>query len=162
MKKLFVLLFVALLLCGCSKKSQVTPIVDNISFVAKITYGDDEYLCDLTIKNNVLNLVVKEPEEIKDLSLMLDKNGAQANFRGISFTPDVNSYPQGAVVQILFDILDDVSKNKSAHLDDENCIITGNVNDYDYTFTFAPTGLPIRLTADDIGLVIEFNNVTII
>lgn len=153
---------VVLLLCGCSKNTQVTPVIDNISFAAKITYGDDKYQCESTVKNDVLNLVVKEPDEIKDLSLTLDKNGVQANFKGVSFTPDLNSFPQGAVVQILFDILDDVSKNKNAELKGENCVIVGNVNDYEYTFTFAPTGLPIQLSVDEIEFVVEFNNVTII
>lgn len=162
MKKFIVFPLILLLLCGCSQKKQVTPILDNISFVAKITYNDEKYECDSVINNNVLNLVVSQPEEIKDLSLTLDQNGVEANFKGVSFTPDVDSFPQGALAQILFDIFTDISENKKADLKDDNCVINGKIDEHEYIFTFAPSGLPIRLTINDLDFVVEFNNVTIL
>lgn len=160
-KKLFALSLTLLLLCGCAEKKAVTPVLNNISFTAEIDYGDSEFVGNATLSDGALNLTVTEPQEIKDLILMLDKNGVTAEFKGVTYTPDINSLPQGAIAQVLYDILNDIADNKTANCDEENCEIKGSVNGYDYTFVFSPSGLPISLDVDDLDLEIKFKNVTI-
>ena len=158
MKKLIVLSVIALLICcGCSKTNTTTPILDNISFTAQINYDKQEYVCDVVITESVLNIVVSEPEQIKGLTVKVDKNGTMAEFMGISYTPDLNSLPQGAVAQVLFSVLEDAAE-KSAVYVNENCEIDGNVNGYEYDFTFSPSGLPLSLVIEDLDLEINFNN----
>lgn len=161
-KKLFALSLTLLLLCGCAEKKAVTPVLNNISFTAEIDYGDSEFAGNATLSDGALNLTVTEPQEIKDLILKLDKNGVTAEFKGVTYNPDINSLPQGAIAQVLYDILNDITASQdTATCDEENCEIEGKVNGYDYTFVFSPSGLPISLDVDDLDLEIKFKNVTI-
>ena len=160
-KKLLAFPLVLLLLCGCGKPKAVTPALDNISFIAEIDYGDTEFAANASIAENTLNLVITKPQEIKDLTLNITKNGATAEFKGVTYTPNINSIPGGAIAQVLYDILNDIAGNKTANCDEENCEIEGSINGYQYEFTFSPSGLPISLQIDDLDLEIEFKNVTV-
>lgn len=163
LKKLFALSIVFLMLCGCGKKNNVTPVLDNISFNAEIEYGGSEFIADVSIKQDALNLVVSEPQEIKDLTLNVTKNGITANFKGLTYAADINSLPQGAIAQILYVIINDVKvlQNK-AICNEDNCEINSQANGYKYEFTFSPSGLPINLKVEQIDLDIDFKNVTLI
>ena len=160
-KKFLAFPLVLLLLCGCGKPKAVTPALDNISFIAEIDYGDTEFAANASIAEDTLNLVVTKPQEIKDLTLNITKNGVTAEFKGVTYTPNINSIPGGAIAQVLYDILNDIAGNKTANCDEENCEIEGSVNGYQYEFTFSPSGLPISLQIDDLDLEIEFKNVTV-
>ena len=160
-KKLLAFPLVLLLLCGCSEQKAVMPALDNISFIAEIDYGDTEFAANASIAENTLNLVITKPQEIKDLTLNIAKNGATAEFKGVTYTPNINSIPGGAIAQVLYDILSDIADNKTANCDEENCEIEGSINEYQYEFTFSPSGLPISLQIDDLDLEIEFKNVTV-
>ena len=160
-KNLLAFPLVLLLLCGCGKPKAVTPALDNISFIAEIDYGDTEFAANASIAEDTLNLVVTKPQEIKDLTLNITKNGVTAEFKGVTYTPNINSIPGGAIAQVLYDILNDIAGNKTANCDEENCEIEGSVNGYQYEFTFSPSGLPISLQIDDLDLEIEFKNVTV-
>ena len=160
---MFVLPFALLLLCGCANTKNVTPVLNNISFTAELDYGDSEFIADAQLSQDALKLVVREPREIKDLTLNIDKNGAVAEFKGITYTPDIDSLPQGAVAQILYDVFNDISKNtKSAVCNEENCEINGRAGGYKYSFEFSPSGLPISLEIDDINLDVKFSSVTLL
>ena len=161
-KKLFALPLVLLLLCGCADNKTVAPVLDNISFTAQIDYGDNEFVGNATLSNDTINLTVTEPQEIKDLILKLDKNGVTAEFKGVTYTPDINSLPQGAIAQVLYNVLNDIAASQdTAICDEENCVIKNKINGYDYEFTFSPSGLPISLEIDDLDLEIKFKNVTV-
>ncbi len=149
------------MLCGCTQIEVATPILNNISFAAEIDYGEDEYAADATFTDGTLNLVVTEPPEINGLTLKISKNAATAEFEGVSYTYDISSLPQGAVAQVLYNILNDVSNGKTANCDNQNCEISGRVEGYKYEFEFSPSGLPISLTVDELDLEIDFKNVTI-
>lgn len=160
-KKILVLPLILLTLCGCLEKRTVMPILNDITFTAEIDYGEDEFVCDLFVSDGALKVILNEPEEIKDLTLIVNKNGVTAEFKGVTYTPDINSMPQGAFVKLLFNILNDISNNDSLVCDDENCKITGRLDGYEYEFTFSPSGLPISLYIDQIDLKIDFKNVTV-
>lgn len=160
LKKLFVLPLAFLLLCGCGENKTVTPILNNISFIAQVDYGEDKFVANAIVADNALKLTVVQPEELKDLIVNITQNGVTSEFKGISYSPDINSLPQGAVVQILYNVLYDISSGKMAVRSNENCVITGRVDGYKYTFNFSPSGLPISLAIDNLDLDISFKNVT--
>lgn len=151
---------VLLLLCGCAQNVATTPVLNNISFGTEISYGESEYSADVSILDDVLNLTVTAPKEIKGLSLELDKNGIKAKFKGIPFDFETTSLSKGAVYQVVTDVLDD-AKQKTAISDDNNCKITGDVDGYKYTFLFSPSGLPIELEIEELDFQMKFSNVTI-
>ena len=136
------------------------PIIENTTFVAEINYDDAQYVCDVEVLKDSLNLVVVEPDEINGLILKVDKNDFTAQYKGISYAPDFNNMPQSAVIQILYSIISDI-KNKSIEFSDENGVIEGKVNSCEYEFAFSPSGLPLTLEIDDIDLKIEFKNVVL-
>lgn len=161
-KKLCVLLPLLILLCGCAQNKAVTPILNNISFTAEIDYGDTEFTANASIAEDALNLVVTEPQEIKDLTLNITKNGVTAEFKGVTYAPDINSMPEGAIIQVLHNVISDISTlQNTAVCDEENCEIKGNVDSYEYEFEFSPSGLPISLNIDNLDLDIKFKNVTV-
>lgn len=160
MKKIIFLPLIALVLCGCTKTKYTEPVLNNISFTASIVLNNSEFIADATLLEDELELVVNSPQEIKGLILSISKNGVNAVFNGITFAPDVNSLPNGAVIQILFEIIRDI-EGKNAVCNNENCMIQGKVNNYAYDFIFSPAGLPISLEIKDLNLKINFTNVTI-
>ena len=160
MKKVFILGILLLFLCGCSNKRTVQPILNNISFTAVVEYNSNNYNADVTILNESLNMVVIEPKEISGLMFSVDKSGVTAEFNGISQNVDINSFSQGNVASIIFSVIDDIAQ-KNTVCGEENCEITGRVDDHQYRFSFSPTGLPLSLEFDDINLKIKFNNVTL-
>ncbi len=162
-RKLFALSIVLVMLCGCAHKNNVTPVLDNISFTAEIDYGDNEFTADVSVTQDAINLVVTEPQEIKDLSLNITPNGITAEFKGVTYTPDVGSLPQGAIAQVLYEVFNDIRASQdTAICDEENCEISSQANGYKYEFTFSPSGLPISLKVDQLDLDIDFKNVTVI
>lgn len=164
-KKLFALSIVSVMLCccGCVQKGNVTPVLDNISFTAEIDYGDNEYTADVSIAQDTLNLVVTAPQEIKDLTLSVTKNGITAEFKGVAYDSKIDSLPQGAIAQVLYGVINDIRASQDAAIcDEENCEINSQANGYKYEFTFSPSGLPINLKVDKLDLDIDFKNVTVI
>ena len=124
-KKLFVVLpMLLLLLCGCAKKRTVTPMLNNISFTAEISYEGSKFSCDSKISDGLLILSVTEPEKIKGLSLEISKDSIKTEFMGITYTPQINSLTQSAASQILYDVLTDAASN-TANFNNENCIFSG-------------------------------------
>ena len=160
MKKIIILPLIALVLCGCTKTKHVKPVLNNILFTASITFNNSIFIADATLSEDVLELVVNEPQEIKGLILSISKNGVKAKFNDISYALDINSLPNGSAIQILFDIFKDI-EGKNAVCNNENCLIQGKVNNYLYDFIFSPVGLPILLEIKDLNLKINFTNVTI-
>ena len=162
LKRFFVLPLALLILCGCSQSAGVTPVLDNISFTANVKYDNDSYVCDATVKDGALNLVVTEPREIKGFTLSVDKNGTQAKLNDVEIALDTATMPQGAVAQVLFDVVSDAKNKETTERTDGNYEISGSVSNNDYIFIISPTGLPLNLKIENINFEIEFQNVTII
>lgn len=150
------------MLCGCEKQT-VKPILNNISFTAEIVYGDYEFIGNTEISDNDVKFIVTKPQEIKDPTFNIAENKINSEYKGLSLETDINSSQQGAVVKILYDVLNDiVAKQICAEISEENCIINGKTDSYEYEFIFSPSGLPIELNIDDTELKIQFKNVTVI
>ena len=132
----------------------------NISFVADVTHGNTNYLADVSVQEDCLKFVVSSPENIKGLTLTVSANGTTAEFLGISYPIDMSAQPHGAIVQVLYNILNDVT-TRQMNFSEDNCEIKGMAENYNYTFIFSPSGLPISLRVDEIDLFIKFTNVTL-
>lgn len=160
--KILILPLVFLLFSGCTSKKAVEPVLNNINFSAMITYNDAEFECYVEILDGNFTSTVVKPETIKDFTLRFNSDGVTAEYLGITYTPETHCMPSTAAVQILYDIINDVSKQGlTAYCKEENCTINRYINDYAYSFEFSPSGLPISLSIDDLDLEIKFNNVTV-
>lgn len=162
MKKLFALPLVFLILCGCTNKKTVTPILQNISFNAVVSYGDNDFSCNTKLTEDSLTLVLNEPKEIKGLTLCFSKNGVVAEYHGIKYERDSLTQTDAAPSQFLYGIINDIkSQNCSIQHTNENCFAEGKLQGNKYIFEFSPTGLPISLKIDELDLKIDFKNVTL-
>lgn len=160
MKRLLAIVIVLIFFIGCAQNVATTPILNNISFIANISYGDSEYVADVLITDNALNLNVIAPNELKGLTLNLDKNSVKAKFKGIPIDLEADSLPKVAVYQVMVGVLND-AKQKTAVFDDDNCKVSGDVDGYKYTLIFSPSGLPIELEVEELDLKMKFTNVTV-
>lgn len=160
MKRFFVLPLVILSLCGCSKPETTRPTLNNITFTAQIDYNECRYVCNVDVSDDIFNLVILEPKEIKDLILKIDKTSLVAEFMGVKYALDINSFPQCSLIRIVYDVFNDAA-NKECSFKNENCKIVGKVSEYDYEFLFSPSGLPLSLEIKNLNLKIIFNNVIV-
>lgn len=162
LKKFLFLPLMLLLICGCSERKDISPVLNNISFTAETQYENAAFSCDVTVNDDVLKSVVSKPDEIKGLCFEVTKNKIEVQFSGITYEPSLESLPQSAVIKILYNVITDVKDSKTLNCNDKNCEISGRVDGYKYTFNFSPSGLPISLYIDELNLKIEFKNVTVI
>ena len=97
------------LLCGCTKKANVTPVMQGISFTADVQYGGSNYLADVSLQEECLNLIVHSPENINVLTLIVDKNGTTAKFTSKSvgtytITVTIDDYTADCIVNVVEDM----------------------------------------------------------
>ena len=161
--KLFVLCVSFVILCGCSGKGELSPILRGISFEADISYYNEKYVCDTIIdKDGNLTMNFKYPQDISDLKIFFNDGKAKIEYMGLTYTPD-DRMPAGSVAQTLYDIISDVEKTDSTPIkDSENCMLDGRYNNTYFKFYFSPSGLPLSVLIPDDSFEIQFNNLTII
>ena len=160
MKRILSLVFMLVLLCGCGEKT-VTPVTRQISFTAKITYYNEQFVCDTKVdKNGVTEMTVKSPDSLKGLCFTVSKDKTVAEFLGLTYTPQTEEMPYFIVTRTLFELLDTVS-GKKGKCEEENCVISGKVGERPFDLTLAPTGLPICAEIPDDSFTVEFCNMTV-
>ena len=163
MRRFFGVLFCFVLLCGCSGKSKsVTPVLDNITFKAGVTFYNEVYECDTAIKDGTMNLTVRLPDDLSGLKFKIDKDGITAEYLGLTYTPKTDNMPLCGVAQNLYKIIDELKDKTLVIRKDENCFFEGRIDDRAYTFCCAPTGLPLYIEIPDDSYRIEFSNVKIV
>ncbi len=164
MKRFLGVIFCFVLLCGCSGKSKsVSPMLDGISFCAKINFYNEVYECDVkTEKDGTLNLAVKVPEDLSGLKFTVSGEGVTAEYLGLTYTPKNEKMPLCGVVQTLYGILENTRGATLVIRKNENCIFEGRLYNRAYILCCAPSGLPLYIEIPDNSYRIEFSNVKII
>ena len=147
-----------MVLCGCYQKSTITPTLNNISFTAKISNNNYEYIADVLIDENKFNLSVTAPKEIEGYKLTCDKNSITSEFKGVLQTCDSIDFNHSYFPLVLFNVIAD-AKQKNLAISDNNYVIKDSIDGSGYTFVFSPTGLPKMLEINDFK--IQFINVTL-
>lgn len=160
MKKIFVLLFSFLLLCGCASEKSTSPIVDNISFTATINYNDTVYECNAEILHSNISLSLLKPNDIKDLIIKIDDNSITTEFFGVNHTYSLDSLPHGALARLILVVIDDVS-NKTIEHTEGNGELCGFCDEYNYKFVFSPSGTPLLLEINELNFSMEFKNIVL-
>lgn len=156
---LFVLSFV--FLAGCSKSGSITPIVNNISFTAKIDYNGNDFVCECDIKDSDFDLTLLEPEKINGLNYSLSNNQITEEFCGVSNSKSVDEFSDNSVIIVLYNVFSRINSGKTGVNDDGNYDVTGTADNYEFKFVFSPSGLPVTLQVYDLNLKVDFNNVTL-
>ncbi len=160
MKRVFSLIFVLLLLCGCKSQTKITPLKTGITFSATATYYNESYECDCDIqKNGDMTVQFTYPAEIEGLKFVFSKNGVSVNFKEIEYITDKIIF-ENSVASLLYEVL---SNNNTRVYEQENVFyLEGANNDFEYKLELGETGLPIKITTKPDVAKIEFKNVKII
>lgn len=160
MKRIFSVILVFLLLCGCKNQTKITPLKTGITFSANATYYNETYECDCDIqKNGDMTVKFTYPAEIEGLKFVFTKNGISVNFKDIEYVSD-NIVFENSVASLLHEVIS--KDNTEIYEHNDVFYFDGVNNDFEYRMEFGATGLPIKITTKPDVAKIEFRNVKII
>ena len=160
MKRIFSVILVFLLLCGCKNQTKITPLKTGITFSANATYYNETYECDCDIqKNGDMTVKFTYPAEIEGLKFVFTKNGISVNFKDIEYVSD-NIVFENSVASLLHEVIS--KDNTEIYEYNDVFYFDGVNNDFEYRMEFGATGLPIKITTKPDVAKIEFRNVKII
>lgn len=160
MKRIFSVILVFLLLCGCKSQTKITPLKTGITFSANATYYNETYECDCDIqKNGDMTVEFTYPAEIEGLKFVFTKNGISVNFKDIEYVSD-NIVFENSVASLLHEVIS--KDNTEIYEHNDVFYFDGVNNDFEYRMEFGATGLPIKITTKPDVAKIEFRNVKII
>ena len=161
MKKTLVVVFIlVIVLCGCSEKKKITPKVNNISFVAEITYYNEKITLKTSFdaKGNMKATVLK-PEDFKSLEFDFKDDKVTAQFLGLTYTPQTGNLSVNHAAKIIYDAFRDAEKHSEITIKNgENCQIKGE----SYVLEFSPAGLPLSLELKNNGYKAIFNELRVL
>ena len=144
--------------CGCSTKSEITPIIRGISCEVDIEYYNEKYVCDAQIdKNGNITMTFKSPENLAGLVLSIDGGKATIQYMGLTYSPKGGSLPLGNIATVINTVLDDIGDNKIKQ-NGKNAEFVGKVNNEKYVISFSPSGLPLSLKIGNSSIIVQFNN----
>ncbi len=152
----FSLIFLCfVLLCGCAKK-EVTPIINGICFEADIEYYNEQYLCDATIdENGKIILSFKAPDTIEGLELTVFNGSISAKYMGLTYSPKGDNIPLKNIANVISCVYNDV-QSKRLKVSGENIVLKDKTKVGEYVMHFSPSGFPLLLKVDKLGLTIQF------
>ena len=160
MKRIFSVILVLILLCGCKSQTKITPLKTGLSFLALATYYNESYECDCDIqKNGDMTVKFTYPAEIEGLKFVFTKNGVSVSFKDIEYVNDKIVF-ENSVASLLYEVIS--KDNTEIYEQDDVFYLEGVNNDFEYKFEFGATGLPIKITTKPDIAKIEFRNVKII
>lgn len=159
MKKVFSVILLLALLCGCKGKAKITPVTKGISFSCTATYYNETYECDCDVQKNGDALIeFKTPADIEGLKFTFSKNGVSVNFKETQYVSEKIVF-ENSVASLIYDVL---SEGENEVFEQDNIFYTGGVNnDFEYKLQIGATGLPIKITTRPDIATIEFKKVKI-
>lgn len=161
----FSLILIFTAFTGCSGKSaDITPVTENITFTAELTYYNECYEGNASVlQDGSMHIELLSPDELKGLSFNFDGEQAAAEFSGLKYNYKPAEMPEGAVCTYLYDIFSDIRKRNKAVISDKNgYYIYGDIGKSKYKMLLGATGLPISVDSEASGFSAVFKNATVI
>lgn len=146
MKRLFIICVSVFLLVGCSKNEGKKPILNDISFTADITYYNEKYTAKGSVdgKGN-LCLEMIEPSELSGMVFTVDDRGVKVEYKGLTFSPNVNSLSGSAADMIYSGFSAVRQENVDYEYGDKNYTVTAKNNNTEFVLCYSPSGLPLEI-----------------
>ena len=163
MRKPFILALLCIFLfCGCESKGAAAAVnFRSLSFVAEITYMNENYTANCTVDAaGGLTAVLTYPDNLAGFTAVLTDDDCRIEYGGI-LVGNLDRFPQSAVISLIKRIIDTCDGTEVA-VKKKNYTVRGSIDKYQYTLKVSPGGLPISLRIPDIGMAVEFKNVTCI
>lgn len=162
-KLLVAVLVLFAVLSGCKKAAQPHgTVLTSISFSADIKYYNESYSADCVIdESGRFSAAVTKPENLSGLRFEFDGEKCEVNFGDLNLSDESVYMPQNSVVSTINKIFTQcrrATNGESRH----NFRIKGKCDGKKYALTVSPSGLPISLEVPDLGLQVDFNNVSLL
>ena len=151
-----------LLLCGCSAKETVKPVLEGVSFDAVVNY--EGYECKCSVKaygGGVFNCTINSPAAISGASVNFDGEEMKITFMGLEYEPPL-PLPCENIAEIFKTVVDAAADGVAGITADGHYNIVGRTGDYNYVVTVTEAGLPVKIVCEDIGFIAEITNASII
>lgn len=164
MKKIYCILFsvlFVLLLTACESNSEITPITEKLSFVAEISYDENEIICNGEIdEKGTAKFTVVSPEEIDGFFYKFEGEKTQTGFGDINYLlGDISASNPFGMLNSFFTT---VRKDKS------NISLKNNVFSYfgkcdcgKFRMDFGESGMPIGAVSESENIEVVFKKVYI-
>lgn len=162
MRKILTIICVVLLfcLCGCSSK-EITPLTNNISFTAHISYYNESYETNVSIsKSGVFTMEITDPDILRGIKFIFADGSVKANYNGIEYAPNENNTQFFGVADKIHSVFDSI-KGVTAKEDDGIYVIEGEINGDEFEIEFGGAGLPLNLKMYD-NISVRFSNAKIL
>ena len=153
----FFILAFCIFLCSCAgAKSQISPVLNGISFTAKIFYYDQEYTCIFTAtKTGEYEVQFADTQTV----VTFENDTVISEFSGLCHKYVTGSALDDSPVGLLVSVFRDaIKEEKKATLKNGNFLLQDRLAGIPYSFSFGATGLPISLEMPDRELYVEFQN----
>ncbi len=162
MKKILCSLFLVLTLCSCATKTEsITPVTKGLKFTAQISYYNESYECDVTVKQNGdTEIAFLIPEDLSGLKITYSGNSVTANYNGIEYKFTDDSLPQYSVSDIIYKIF--AAKYDTVTQQDDYYYVEYAKDDLNCKIVIGATGLPIKIEEKSSRFEIIIKNATII
>ena len=168
MKKIFLaLISLCLVFSGCNgynKSSVVTAVTTELSFVAKLSYGENTYDYSVLIKENgitEMKYLSKSGETGTDY--IFQNDSVTYSYNGLSYKTDMSAMPNSSVSDFIYTVFKETEKQKNnVSYKNQEYYINGETDKYKFKITLGQTGLPIKITDSKMGISVTIKNPTLI
>lgn len=160
MKKAICVFMIVLCLCSCSK-GETEPELLGITFTAQLQFYNEAYVFEgKLLEDATLEMLLKEPEELKDLKLTVNDNGIKAEYKGLIYEANEATMPFSRVVQNFYSPLIAIANDKTLKAD-QNGEINGEFGGEKCSLLVSPTGLPQKFKLKSKQLELNFYSISV-
>lgn len=163
MKKILAVVVLVLTLSSCSNKEAVEPKLNDISFVAEISYYNEVYSCDCSINSErELTAVIKIPETLEGFTLKVSGEGVTAEYLGIKYTPTDGNMPFASVLEQVYERFYKAADAGEVKKADKSYKLSVGEGAEKAVLHLTEAGYPIMLELPDERFFVEFYNVSVL
>ena len=144
MRKIFSVILLLIILCGCKSTAKITPVTRDITFVCEANYYNETYKCKCDVeKNGDTTIEFTYPADIEGLRFAFSKNGVSVNYRELQYISEKIVF-ENSVASLINEAL---SLTDTEVFEENDVFYTEGVNnEFEYKLQLGATGLPIKIT----------------
>lgn len=164
MKKIFAVSLIMLFLCSCGfPKTDIEPVLENISFVAEVSYYNENYTFsgEADADGGIL-LEVVSPDEISGMQLIHKGDKVSISYKGLTYVAN-DKLPLAHTTEILYGVLSDLkTDNLGALKNGGNLSAEGKIGSREYIADFSPSGILLKLKVPSLAFEAVFSDVKLL
>lgn len=158
MRKIFLLLFCVILLCGCSKNTTIKPQTQNLEFTVTAKIKKQEYIFNAKSDSlSNLTLALKKPENLKGLTLNFNGETCVLEFLEIKKEFPFENIEKESPIKIFYEGFLKAKNTENLEYSDDQYFLDYRLEDDKFRFHFSQSGLPLSIIGqnNDIKIIIS-------